>query len=377
MTQEILAERSDVSVDVIAKLEQGWRTSARVSSLMKLANALDVEMSELTGKRDRIGPDKDGGSVLAVRNVLLAPSLLPGMAGLDPDDDGTPTPLVELNAAVEAGWNHYWAGEFGPLAAAVPGLITEARLTHRTLGPESASALGQAFQLAACLLVHLGKDDLAALAAERGIVAAAEGDDVLQWATIQGTYSWVLLHQARLQESEDLAMTVANSIEPSFSAPDQHLAAWGNLLMTALAPRVAAGGDPKDYLSLAAAGAERIGRRVDTYQTAFGPATVAMQEVHAYAGLQEPAKAIKAASRIHTGDLRGISQGRHLLDVAQAHVQAKQPKAAVARLQEAQRQAPVWFRHQGVARSLVGEVREIQTRMSPAVRTLANAVGLD
>lgn len=377
MTQEGLAERSGVSKDVISKLEQGRRVAARVSTLMALSNGLDVELSELTGKRERLGADKDGASILAVRDVLLSPSLLPGMDGLDADDDGAPTPLPDLEAAVSAGWDYYWTGEFGKLAAAVPGLITEARLTHRSAGPAAAAHLGQAFQLAACLLVHLGKDDLAALAAERGIVAAAEGDDQFQWATIQGTFSWILLHQARLEESERLAVTVAQSIEPSFSAPDAHLAAWGNLLMTALAPRVAAGGDPSEYLSLASAGAERIGRRVDTYQTAFGPATVAMQAVHAWAGLHEPTKALQAAGRIRTGDLRGISYGRHLLDVAQAHVDARQPRAAVARLQEAHTKAPVWFRHQGVARSLVGDVRELETRMSPAVRSLAKSVGLD
>lgn len=375
-SQETLAEKAGLSTATIAKIEQGRRLGERTSTLMRLANGLDVELTELTGRRERLGTDRDGGSVLAIRDVLLAPSLLPGLPGLDAEDSGDPTPLGELQASVARGWDAYWSGDFGMLLAAVPGLVSEARLTHHSLGPASAAELAQAYQLAACLLVHLGKDDLAAIAAERGIAAAAEGDDQWQWATIQGTYSWVLYHQARLTESETLAVKVAEQIEPAFSAPAEHVAAWGNMLMTALAPRVAAGGDPSDYISLAAAGAERLGRRLDAYQTAFGPATVRMQAVHAWATLKEPDRALAEAAKVRPGELRGISRGRHLLDVAQAHTDARQPQAATVRLQEAHRLSPVWFRHQGVARGLVAEVREITTRPSPAIRTLAHAVGI-
>lgn len=376
LSQEGLAEAAGLSRDTIAKLEQGRRRGERTSTLMRLANALDVELTELTGKRERLGADRNGGSVLAVRDALLSPSLLPGLPGLDEGDDGEPTPLPTLSAAVGRGWDAYWRGDFGTLVATVPGLISEARLTHRSLGAAAAPLLGQTYQLAACLLVHLGRDDLAAIGAERGIVAAAEGDDEWQWATIQGTYSWVLYHQARLEEAERPALRVAEQIEPSFSAPDPHLAAWGNMLMTALAPMAASRKDPRELLSMAAAGAERLGRRVDVYQTAFGPATVQMQAVHAYAVLKEPGKALAAAQQIQPGALRGISYARHLLDVALVHMDARQPQAAEARLEEARRLAPVWFRHQGVARTLVADVRETLTRPSPTIRRLADAVGL-
>ncbi|HXL19493.1 MAG TPA: XRE family transcriptional regulator, partial [Streptosporangiaceae bacterium] len=104
----------------------------------------------------------------------------------------------------------------------------------------------------------MGKEDLAALGAERAIRAATATGDELLHAMLQGTYAWVLLHQARLAESEHLAVTVADSIEPSFSAPARHVAVWGHLLMTALGPAAAAGRDVAQYISLASAGAERI-----------------------------------------------------------------------------------------------------------------------
>jgi hypothetical protein len=75
----------------------------------------------------------------------------------------------------------------------------------------------------------------------------------------------VLLHQGRLAEAEELAVAVADRIEPSFSAPAEHVAAWGHLLMMALAPAAAAGRDVSGYIALASAGAERIGRNVAVY----------------------------------------------------------------------------------------------------------------
>ena len=50
-------------------------------------------------------------------------------------------------------------------------------------------------------------DRLAAIGAERAIAAAAASDDEL----LHGTYAWVLLHQGRLAESEQLAAAVASS----------------------------------------------------------------------------------------------------------------------------------------------------------------------
>jgi hypothetical protein len=253
----------------------------------------------------------------------------------------------------------------------LPGLIGEARLTAQTAGPQASSLLGQTYDLAAALMVHMGKEDLAAVAAERAITAATASNDELLHATLEGNYAWVILHQGRLAESERLAADTAERVEPPFSASAEHLAVWGSLLM---APAAAAGRDVSDYVSLASAAAERLGRRVSIYQTSFAPATVHMQTCHAYAVTREPAKALAAARKIAPGDLTGISYGRHLLDVAQAHTDARHPAAATVVLTQARTLAPVWFRHQGVARSLVTDLCEQQKRLSPALRELAASV---
>jgi transcriptional regulator with XRE-family HTH domain len=372
MTQEHLGAISGVSQVMIAKIEQGTR-QPRMPLLFQLADALDIPLSELVDNRPRLNGHAEGASVLAIRDALLSPSVLPG---IDLADDGEPSPLTQVSAAVAAAARMYWAGEFAQLAAIIPALLAEARLTAEAEGPPGSSLLAQAFDLAAALMVHLGKEDLAAVAAERAIAAAAQSGDELLHAILHGTYAWVLLHQGRLAQAEQLAVTVADRIEPAFSATPAHITAWGNLLMTALAPAAAAGRDFADYISLASAAAERLGTPTKTYlgQSPFGRASVATQSCHAYAVTRQPAKALEAARRIRPADLDGISYGRHLLDVAQAHVDARHNKAAITVLTQARALAPVWFRHQGIARSLISDICEHEKRISPPLRDLASSV---
>lgn len=371
LTQEQLAAASGVSQIMIAKIEQG-RRQPRMPVLFQLAAALDAPISELVDNRPRLDGRSEGASVLAIRDALLSPAHLPGV-DLD-SGDGEPTPSRQLRASVTEAARLYWAGEFGKLAAILPALIAEARLSVQSEGAPASSLLAQAYDLAAALMVHLGREDLATIGAERAVAAALVSDDELLHAMQLGSYAWVILHQGRLAEAEQLAAVTAERIEPSFSASDQRVAVYGSLLMTALAPAAAAGRDVGQYLSLASAAGARLGRRVSIYQSSFAPATVHMQACHAHAVTGEPTKALAAARNIGPNDLTGISHGRHLLDVAQAHVDARHPKAATAVLAQARALSPVWFRHQGIARTLVNDLFEQERRISPALRDLGASI---
>jgi transcriptional regulator with XRE-family HTH domain len=377
LSQAELAVRAGVSPDLIAKLEQGTRHSARLTSLARLAQALGTPLSEMLDRRPRLDRAADAASLLAVRDVLLCPSALPG---IDPDEDeGKATPPVELLPAVRDGWTHYWDGRFGRLAQVLPGLIGEARVTARIAGPGAAVHLAQAYQLAACLNVHVGAEDLAAVAAERAINAAAQGSDELLWATLHGTYSWVLLAQGRFDDAERHAAHVAHRIEPALStAQPAHLTVWGALLLTALAPAAAAGRAEEvgEYVSIARAGAARLDADRHDYWTNFGPTQVAMQETHAFTVLGHPERALRAARTVRRDDLLSISWGRHQLDVARAQCDSGRDDAALAALRVAHDVSPEWFRHQGVARCLVAELVDRRRRLPPVLRALARAVDM-
>src|SRR5579859_2037478 len=149
LTQEELAQACGLSQEMIAKTEQG-RRHPRLTVLAKIAQALDVPLSELIDDRPRLDGHREGASVLALRDALLSPSLLPGV---DPaTDEGDPTPLPQLTAAVAGAGRLHWAGEFARLAAMLPALIGEARLTAQSAGPAAWGLLAQSYDLAAILL---------------------------------------------------------------------------------------------------------------------------------------------------------------------------------------------------------------------------------
>ena len=51
MTQEQLARKADISYNTLVKLESGAVSNPRMDNLMKLADALDVSMDQLAGRK--------------------------------------------------------------------------------------------------------------------------------------------------------------------------------------------------------------------------------------------------------------------------------------------------------------------------------------
>jgi transcriptional regulator with XRE-family HTH domain len=72
LTQEELADRANVSRDLVGKLEQGRRQTARITSLVSLACALDVELSALVARRSDRRPSD--GPVIRERATTMTPA---------------------------------------------------------------------------------------------------------------------------------------------------------------------------------------------------------------------------------------------------------------------------------------------------------------
>jgi hypothetical protein len=185
------------------------------------------------------------------------------------------------------------------------------------------------------------------------------------------------MNQARNDDAERISQRIAERIEPRMSAATpQQLTVWGGVVLWAMAAACATGraDATDDYLTLARAGAARMtGDRLH-YALNFGPTQVAMQDTYAQVTLGRPDKALSAAEKVRQEDLRPISYGRHLLDLAQAHAAMRHDADAVDTLVQAKTLAPVWFRHQVAARGLVTEVCERRTRLTPAMRDLVHSL---
>ncbi len=126
LTQEQLAERADLSVDVVRKLEQGQRKSARLSTINALARALDTEPSFLVGQPstfESAPAAADLPSVLALRQAV---SPLADLLGGESDPEEPPT-IADLQASLRSTDIIRREGRMGEIGALLPQLIRDAR----------------------------------------------------------------------------------------------------------------------------------------------------------------------------------------------------------------------------------------------------------
>src|SRR5436190_6031749 len=140
LTQEQLAERSGVSVDVIRKLEQGARSTARIKTLVDLAGALDANLSVLITPRQTLAPLDDRDPALDAIRQAVSYGGVPGLDG--PDEPVTDEP-ASLSASAGTAWKAWQDGDYSAVAALLPSLLGEARHACRDLhGDDQVDAYG-------------------------------------------------------------------------------------------------------------------------------------------------------------------------------------------------------------------------------------------
>lgn len=396
MTQEGLAEAAGVSVETIRKLEQGKSPAARMSTLNKLARALGVPTSRLLGNAAQAAaegtPDVDGVALIELRKALTPARGLRGAMLSGPEAE--PPTLDDVATSIRALDRAYHLDDYATTLAGLPILIAEARLAvAESAADDLAPALtlmAQTYQLAGTTLIQLRHFDLAHRALTDALDAAdASGDEVIGASAIT-TMCWLLLRQARFDETEQLAISTADLIEPSFSrARPAHLAVWGWLLLraAAAAARDARADDADEMLRGAAAAAIRIGDRVPASLLspglatigAFCPTTVAWKTVESELIAGHPDRALQLSQSVPPSDKpTSNNRHRHLLDVAAAHTQMGAYDSAQAVLLDLRRSAPAWLRHQRYARDLVTTITAERKRaMSAELADLASVVGLE
>jgi len=360
LTQRELAERAGVSVELIAKLEQGVKQSALLTSLNKIATALDVDVSALVARPVRVDVSPGGGEssgILGIRRAITTVRV-----------DAEPASEDELRKSATLAWGSYWTNDFGVLAGMLPGFIGAARASVRQTGSSAAyEALSDAYGAAASMLVHLDKVDLAYLSMERAINAAEQPGDELRRASLYGWMSWLLLHQiGGSDEARHIAIREADNIEPRISdgRPEQ-VSVWGSLLVSAAvaAAREDDASQADDLINLAEVAATRLGgmgwSRSMYNQSPFGLPLVIMQMVDIAVVTDRPGRALTVARKMPPdAPLPVASQARHLADRAFAFTELGKTAEAEQTLLTIRRLAPQWMRYQSYPRTIVSELWE-------------------
>jgi transcriptional regulator with XRE-family HTH domain len=382
LTQERLADLAGVSVDVVRKLEQGRRQTARLSTLNALARALDVEPSVLVGQPTTFEARDDGDSpsVLALRQAV---SPVTELLGEDADPEDPPT-IGALRASLRSTEGIRREGRMGEIGVLLPQLIRDARSATRAYNgvyrAAAYSVLAEAYQVAATTLTALGKEDAGFTALERSLDAVRESDDPNLETVAISSLSWILTKQGRLEDAERVALSAAERVEPGFRSQPLDLSLWGILLLRAATATVRQGKHDtvEDLLNMASAAAARIGQDRLDYATPFGPTNAGVAKVNFLVEMERSAKALSAARAVT--ELNGLPptwRARFHVDRALAYADLGKDDSATRALLVAESIAPEWMRYHGTARRIVSELRGRERRRTSPVTELADRLNLD
>ncbi|MFF0449084.1 helix-turn-helix transcriptional regulator [Streptomyces sp. NPDC004609] len=383
-TQEGLAERSGVSVDVIRKLEQKRKHSARLPTLHALARGLEVELTALLGDPPGVPStgDADPPQLVAVRRAIMPPLFAP-----PPEPSGTASlSLSQLRAEIAQGWTLYHDADFGRLMDALPGIIADARfLASVGSADQRASgqaALGKALQLGGHLAIRLGKTDLALSALERAMLAAEQSSDPLLAPMISNSVAWNYQRQNRLGDAGRLAVHAADGLEREHGTTSAGVRVWGGLIMSA-ATSAARSGDyatASDMMRTAENATRRL-RKLPPPADArmvsvFSTSSVRIERVRLAVQHARPEEALTLARGMRlSADTPPSWRTWLLLDVARAHADVGYPEGAVKALESLRRLAPGWMRHHTLAVSIVSDLWAGPVR-PPGLRAIADFLGV-
>lgn len=388
LTQERLAERAEVSVDLIRRLEQGNRQTALIGSLYKIANGLDVPLSILLSQQPVFSAADAADAVSEASRIDGLRRLLQPVAG-NPEPEAAPVTLPELQQATRESWRLFQAGQIADLAALLPGIIPSAvQLVQALHGRGRDRALVEASQLwnvGSAVLTTLGYEDLGYAAARQALELAHQADDALVplWATAAMEY--VLGRQGRLADAEALAVRTAEASEPRFGSADAaHISAWGHVVRLGMmaAVRQERHSQADDLLNLMQMAAHRLGRDyVDDYKVWYGPTSVGMHAVSRAVESGDFDAALVLAPEVPSeGGTATRTRMHYLLDVANAQAHGNRPDDAIGTLLMVRRQTPEWLHYQVLPRETVRMLlgmRGVSRANSDSLRDLAAFVNVE
>jgi transcriptional regulator with XRE-family HTH domain len=384
LTQEGLAERSGVSVDVVRKLEQRRKHSARLPTLHALSQGLGVELTALLGDPPGVPStgDAEPPQLVAVRRAIMPPLFAP-----PPEPNGAERlSLPLLRREISDGWTLYHDAEFGRLMEVLPGIIADARFAAAVGNADERAAgqaaLGKALQLAGHLAIRLGKIDLALSALERAMNAASDSSDPLLSGMISNSVAWNYQRQNRLDDAEHLAVYAADAVEKEQGNTAEGLRVWGGLVMSA-ATSAARSGD-YDKASEMMTTAENATRRLATLPppadgkmvSVFSRSSVRIERVRLAVQHARPEEALSLAKGMRlSADTPPSWRTWLLLDVARAHADLGNAEGAVKALERLRQIAPAWMRHHTLAVAIVSDLWAGPARPS-GLRKLAEFLGV-
>lgn len=369
LTQEELAKRSGVGYSTIQKLEQEQATTARMETLHKLAKAMGVNTTTLSGRQG----DPEPAHADTVRLWQPTHDALVGKVA----DAEEPATVAGVSAVLEHFQAIFRTGRFSEIAPGMPGLIRDAA----SLGEDGRAVRCDVYSMAGWLLTHTHQYEPAQRALR---LARDDAPDRHQIAAVEHVQSWLLIRQGRIDECHQRSAAWADQLERPFSKATAHeLASWGwALLRVAMtAVRDNQPGGARDALRLAGAAAAAIGREMHAdgdWRRPFGPAVVAAKAAELAMIEGRPDRVLELAETIDPAVAAHPSANwyRHHLDLANAYGRTGFTDRALGIFELLNTTAPQWLVEQRYARDILSTMFEKRRNLTPRMREMADAIRL-
>jgi transcriptional regulator with XRE-family HTH domain len=378
LSQPELARMIDRSVAWVSQVERGVRKVDRMSVLETLAAALDLPLAELAAEAPVVAAateEPPGASGLRL--------VLSGVHSLRAMLNGRHSPAVStLRTRARRTWDLTHAGRYTDLTdllhSLVPDLETAARAVPEARRAEVFELMAVTYQACSAALAKLGEPEAAWIAADRAMAAAERAGNPMLVAAGAFRLVFVFIAARHYGQAEETARTAADALRQRADESDpQAMSLWGGLTLqrAVIASRL---NDPEGaygHLERARQIAGRLGEGRNDYNTEFGPANVAVQEVAVAVELGDAGRALRVAATVDASGLSAERRARMLIEVARAHAQRRQVSEALAVLLQAEEITPEQVRGHGVVRQLVSDLVTMQDPPSGELRDLAGRLG--
>ncbi|MEV5642552.1 helix-turn-helix transcriptional regulator [Streptomyces flaveolus] len=376
MSQEVLAGLVGRTVDWLSKAENNRIELDRLSVIKTLADALDVTLGDLLAEPTLMEWTADSGTrtVPALRSALMNYRQLTPLLGVT--TEGEPTPLDELKNSVAEVWDAYQDSRYGFATRRLPLVLADALITaqaHRGRDRERAYELmAMTYQGAAMVLTKVGETDLAWIAADRGLSAAQQSDNMAVTGSLFRSVAHCLLSNGRFEAAVQLVGDAAEYLRPALRDADpEFVSIYGTLFLAGsmAAARADDRATTRAFLGEADRAAQQLGHDANHMWTAFGPTNVAIHQVATAAELGDMQVAMDLGPQIDTSGLPTERRSRHNLEVARALSAHNRTDDALSMILEAEQWAPEQVRSHYLARELV--LTWVRNQRGRPSRTLA------
>ncbi len=379
-TQAVVAGLAGVTEDYLSQIERGLKTPT-IGVLHQFAKILGVRVADLLGEQVPEHSETVLPAGVALQRALVSHD----------QKAADPVNLAALRDRVQSAWD-IWQGRprrFTEESTVLPALIEDVQAAQRTV--EMSGTAGDrrsGYQLAADLYFllrtyakRIGRNDLALLVADRGVLMAQAADDPVRVAAAKWNLGHVLLAQGESEGAEDMALRAIDELGSSQGEPSSDVLSVAGALWLVSSVAAVRNGDPwaaRDRIREHAWPTARRTGEGNVMRTVFGPVNVALHAMSLEMESGEAGEALRLADDIDASVLPSLERRTTFaLEVARCYEQRRDDPGVLVHLTDAERTGPEDMRYNVMARELVqGLLKRARPTYAPQVRALAERVGL-